>query len=173
MIEIERVDHVGIRVADGDRAIAFYGLLGFEVHHRSNLDKVIIIRNAEDVELNLICNADNANDDKNILIDVADKFPGLTHLALRVASIKATIETLQEHAITITQGPVAFEAGKDLNSEMALGFSFDAIKRALSIRNYRIYTSGNIVAHVGIRAFSKRQRPAEAIETMPMGKGTS
>ncbi len=111
MIEIERVDHVGIRVADADRAIAFYGLLGFEVHHRSNLDKVIIIRNAEDVELNLICNADNANDDKNILMDVGDKFPGLTHLALRVASIKATIETLQQHAIAITQGPVAFEAG--------------------------------------------------------------
>ncbi len=111
MIEIERVDHVGIRVADADRAIAFYRLLGFEVHHRSNLDTVVIIRNAEDVELNLICNADNANDDKNILMDVADKFPGLTHLALRVASIKATIETLQEHAIPITQGPVAFEAG--------------------------------------------------------------
>ncbi len=111
MIEIERVDHVGIRVADGDRAIAFYGLLGFEVHHRSNLDKVIIIRNAEDVELNLICNANNANDDKNILMDVADKFAGLTHLALRVASIKATIETCNEHDIHITQGPVAFEAG--------------------------------------------------------------
>ncbi len=111
MIEIERVDHVGIRVADASRAIAFYRLLGFEVHHRSSLDTVVIIRNAEDVELNLICNADNANDDKNILMDVADKFPGLTHLALRVASIKATIETLQEHAIAITQGPVAFEAG--------------------------------------------------------------
>ena len=111
MIEIERVDHVGIRVADGDRAIAFYGLLGFEVHHRSNLDKVIIIRNSEDVELNLICNADNANADKNILMDVGDKYAGLTHLALRVASIKATIETFNEHDIRITQGPVAFEAG--------------------------------------------------------------
>ncbi len=111
MIEIERVDHVGIRVADADRAIAFYGLLGFEVHHRSNLDKVIIIRNAEDVELNLICNADNPNNDKNILMDVGDKYAGLTHLALRVASIKATIETFNEHDIHITQGPVAFEAG--------------------------------------------------------------
>ncbi len=111
MIEIERVDHVGIRVADAERAIAFYGLLGFEVHHRSKLDDVIIIRNADDVELNLICNADNANDGNNILMDVGDKFPGLTHLALRVASLRATIETLAEHDIAITQGPVAFEAG--------------------------------------------------------------
>jgi predicted MFS family arabinose efflux permease len=36
---------------------------------------------------------------------------------------------------------------------MALGFRFDAIKRALGIRNYRIYTSGNIVAHFGIWAY--------------------
>jgi lactoylglutathione lyase len=111
MIEIDRVDHVGVRVADADRAVAFYALLGFEVHHRSNLDTVIIIRNAADVELNLICNADNANDDKNILMDAGDKYPGLTHLALGVASIKATIQTLNEHDISITQGPVAFEAG--------------------------------------------------------------
>ncbi len=111
MIEIERVDHIGIRVADADRAIAFYGRLGFEVHHRSSLDSVVILRNKDDVELNLICNANNANDGNNILIDVADKFPGLTHLALRVASIRATIETLREHGIAITQGPVAFEAG--------------------------------------------------------------
>ena len=110
MIDIERVDHVGVRVADADRAIKFYELLGFEVHHRSNLDTVIIIRNRADVELNLICNANNANDGNNILMDVDDKFSGLTHLALRVASIKSTIETLNAHDITITQGPVAFEA---------------------------------------------------------------
>jgi len=36
---------------------------------------------------------------------------------------------------------------------MALGFRFDAIKRALGIRNYRIYTSGNIVAHFGMWAY--------------------
>ena len=34
-----------------------------------------------------------------------------------------------------------------------MGFRFDAIQRALSIRNYRIYTSGNIVAHFGVWAY--------------------
>ena len=110
MIEIERVDHVGIRVADAERAVAFYALLGFTVHHRSSLDAVIILRNPDDVELNLICNANNPNGGDNILMDVGARYPGLTHLALRVASIRATIETLAEHDIAITQGPVAFEA---------------------------------------------------------------
>ena len=34
-----------------------------------------------------------------------------------------------------------------------MGFRFDAIRRALGIRNYRIYTSGNIVAHFGVWAY--------------------
>ncbi len=68
--------------------------------------------------------------------------------------------------------PVAFVAGTDRKSAMALGFSFDAIKRALSIRNYRIYTGCNIVAHFGMWASSKCHQLAEALETMPAGKGT-
>jgi catechol 2,3-dioxygenase-like lactoylglutathione lyase family enzyme len=32
-IAIERVDHIGIRVRDLDRALAFYRVLGFELHH--------------------------------------------------------------------------------------------------------------------------------------------
>ena len=70
------------------------------------------------------------------------------------------------------KAPVTLVAGTDRKSEMTLGFSFDAIKRALSIRNYRIYTGGNIVAHFGMWAFSKRYQLAEALETMPTGKGT-
>jgi hypothetical protein len=54
---------------------------------------------------------------------------------------------------------------------MALGFRFDAIERALSIRNYRIYTSGNIVAHFGIWAFSKRHQLADTLETAPVERG--
>jgi hypothetical protein len=35
---------------------------------------------------------------------------------------------------------------------MALGFSFDAISRALSIRNYRIRISGRAMPHSGMGA---------------------
>ena len=109
MIDIERVDHIGIRVADVDRALNFYKVLGFELHNKATNDDVAIIRNKYDVEINLIYNANNDNGGKNILMDIGDKYPGYTHLALRVASIKGTIEALKENGIRITQGPVSFD----------------------------------------------------------------
>ena len=109
MIDIERVDHIGIRVADVDRALNFYKILGFKLHDKATNDDVVIIRTKLDVEINLICNANNDNDGKNILMDVGDKYPGYTHLALRVGSIKGTIEVLKENGIRITQGPVSFD----------------------------------------------------------------
>jgi lactoylglutathione lyase len=110
-IEISRVDHIGIRVRDLDRALAFYRVLGFELHWKDATDAVAIIRNARDVELNLVYNARDDAGGRNILMDVGEKYPGYTHVALRVESIKAAIEALRENGIRITQGPVSF--GRD------------------------------------------------------------
>ncbi len=107
-VDIERLDHVGIRVAELKRALVFYQVLGFEVFHEDPNDAVVVIRNDRDVELNLIHNADDDNGGANILMDVEAKYPGHTHVALRVGSIKAAMETLAEHHIAITQGPVSF-----------------------------------------------------------------
>ena len=108
-IAIERVDHIGIRVRDLDRALAFYKVLGFEMAHRAEGDDVAIIRNDANVEINLIFNANAGDPAKNILMDIAgEKYAGYTHVALRVVSIPATIATLKSNAITITQGPVKF-----------------------------------------------------------------
>jgi lactoylglutathione lyase len=111
VIEVARVDHVGVRVRDLDRALAFYRILGFELHARAANDAVAIVKNAHDVELNLVYNANADAGAKNILMDVPDKYPGYTHLAFRVASIKAAIEALRANGIRITQGPVSF--GRD------------------------------------------------------------
>ena len=106
--KIERVDHVGIRVSDEERAVAFYSILGFEVVRRVEFDPVLVIRNSQDVEINLVINAVRNNDDNNILMDIGTKHSGITHVALRVSSIPETIKVLQENRIEITQGPVMF-----------------------------------------------------------------
>jgi lactoylglutathione lyase len=112
-IAIERVDHIGIRVRNLDRALAFYRGLGFDLVRRAEGDDVAIIRNEHGLELNLIFNANPGDPATNILMDVPDKFTGYTHIALRVASIPATIAALKANDIAITQGPVSFgESGQ-------------------------------------------------------------
>ena len=64
MITIDRVDPIGIRVADVDRAIAFYNLFGFETMREAENDDVVVMRNSKDVEINIIFNANNTNDNK-------------------------------------------------------------------------------------------------------------
>jgi lactoylglutathione lyase len=107
-VAIEWVDHIGIRVRNLDRALAFYGVLGFALVRRAEGDDVAIVRNEHGVELNLVFNANAGDLAANILMDVPDKFPGYTHIALRVASIPATIVVLKANDIPITQGPVSF-----------------------------------------------------------------
>jgi catechol 2,3-dioxygenase-like lactoylglutathione lyase family enzyme len=65
------------------------------------------------VELNLVFNANAGDPAANILMDVPYKFPGYTHIALRVTSIPAAIAALNANNIAITQGPASFgESGQ-------------------------------------------------------------
>jgi len=107
-ITIERVDHIGIRVRDLERAMAFYEVLGFKLMRRVTYDPVAIIRNDAGVEINLILNANAGDPATNILMDVEEKYAGYTHVALRVASIPNTIAALNANNILITQGPSKF-----------------------------------------------------------------
>jgi lactoylglutathione lyase len=110
-IDVPAVDHIGVRVRDLERAMQFYAMLGFQLEHKAANDAVAVVRNAHGVELNLVFNANADAGGKNILMDVVEKYAGWTHVALRVSSIKATIEALREHGVRITQGPVSF--GRD------------------------------------------------------------
>ena len=111
MIDIQRVDHIGIRVRSLDRALAFYRIFGFELLRRSENDDVAIVRNSHGVEFNLVFNANAGGPASNILMDVGEKYPGFTHIALRVGSIPETIAALKANDIAITQGPVSFGEG--------------------------------------------------------------
>jgi lactoylglutathione lyase len=109
-IDIPGVDHIGIRVRDLERAMEFYAKLGFSLHAKATSDAVAIVRNPHGVELNLVYNANADAGGRNILMDVGEKYPGYTHVALRVGSIKAAIQALRANGIRITQGPVSFGA---------------------------------------------------------------
>ena len=98
---------------DLDRALNFYQFLGFDLLRRAEGDDVAIVRNGNGVELNLIFNANAGEPGPNVLMDVPEKYPGYTHMALGVGSIPATIAALKANDIAITQGPVSFgESGQ-------------------------------------------------------------
>jgi len=111
MIVIEKIDHLGIRVTDKARALAFYALFGFKLEHEVEFDAVVIVRNAAGVEINLIVNGVDRAGGRNILIDVPEKHPGYTHVAFRITDIQQTLAVLKQNGIAITQGPVAFGDG--------------------------------------------------------------
>ncbi len=108
MINIEQFDHVGIRITDRDRAVKYYEALGFKILIEVDFDAVIVMKNDNGVEINLVVNGIDLNDGKNILMDVPEKHTGFTHVALRVESIIETLKTLEKNNIAISQGPVTF-----------------------------------------------------------------
>ena len=108
-IDVQQVDHIGIRVSDPDRSLA----LGFELEREVDLDAVVIVRNPQGVEINLVVNANDDHGGRNVLMDVVGtKYAGITHVALRVASIADTVEALNRNGIEIRQGPVRIRRGR-------------------------------------------------------------
>ena len=88
MLNIESVNHVGIRVRDKTRSVTFYESLGFKLIQDVGFEKghPVIMRHASGVVLNLLGPA-NASEGTNILMDVNEKYPGYTHIALTVTSL--------------------------------------------------------------------------------------
>jgi lactoylglutathione lyase len=113
-MQVESVHHIGIRVTDGQRAVAFYERFGFRVVYRDPRAPVVILQTDSGVELNLIVNGAPGFDGKNRLMDVAEKVPGITHVALRVASIEAAESWARSAGIAITEGPVQLGPGVSL-----------------------------------------------------------
>ena len=103
MLEIESVNHVGIRIKDKTRSVSFYELLGFDFKSDAGFDDghPIIMKHPSGVVLNLLGPA-NTPGDSNILMDVDEKYTGITHVALTIRSLDEARTFLEEHDIKIT-----------------------------------------------------------------------
>ena len=103
--------HIGIRVHDLERSVAFYALLGF----RKTLgpigpEPVAILEHPSGLEINLVLNAPAAAT-PNILMDVAEKHPGITHFALLTPDVLAAKARLEAAGFALSGGPVRFDTG--------------------------------------------------------------
>ena len=103
MINIQKIDHVGIRVSNKTRSLDFYQKLGFELIADSGFEKghPLIMRHSSGVVINLL-GPGMAVGDKNILMDVDIKYPGYTHMALRIDSLEEVMQYFEQHQIEIT-----------------------------------------------------------------------
>ncbi len=106
------IAHIGIRVHDLARSRAFYERLGFVfVAGPLGPEPVALLKHPAGIEINLILNAASAAA-PNMLMDVPEKYPGYTHMALAVSDVGAVDAALQRDGIRIT-GSRGDPAAKD------------------------------------------------------------
>jgi lactoylglutathione lyase len=129
MLNIESVNHVGIRVRNKDVSVAFYQLLGFEQLSDAGFESghPIIMRHPCGVVLNLLGPA-SVQDGQNILMDVEDKHSGITHLALTVSSLEEAKVFMEKCDIQLT-GSFSF-------NEMSAVFIRDPDRNVIELDAY-------------------------------------
>ena len=103
MLNIEAVNHVGIRVGDKQQSIAFYAFLGFRLIQDAGFEKghPVVMTHPSGVTINLLGPA-SVDDSTNILMDVDEKYSGITHIALTVTSLTEAKAFLVGQGIEIT-----------------------------------------------------------------------
>jgi len=98
-------DHIGIRVSDVSRAMAFYQALGFVESARFPRFEANEMLSADGVRINLIFNGTRLPDAHNALLDAPVKLPGITHPAFITDDLQALQHWLEQQGIVITEGP--------------------------------------------------------------------
>jgi len=110
VVRIAGLAHIGIRVHELERALRFYELLGFsKTAGPLGPEPVAILEHPSGVVLNLILNASRASE-PNVLMDLAEKHPGITHFALLCPDILAAKARLDAAGVPLSGGPVRFSA---------------------------------------------------------------
>jgi catechol 2,3-dioxygenase-like lactoylglutathione lyase family enzyme len=113
MIRVGQIDHVGIRVTDRERAQRFYEQLGFRIDpdEESPRSRSCGLVNEAGARINLIYNGREPAGG-NVLMDVAEKWPGYTHAAFIVDDLDALVRWFETNGVVITEGPSVFGHGR-------------------------------------------------------------
>ena len=103
MLNIKKIDHIGIRVREKNRSINFYELLGFEliVDTGFEMGHPIMMRHPSGIILNLL-GPSSVEEDNNILMDVDAQYAGYTHMALKIDSLAETEAFFNDKGIKVT-----------------------------------------------------------------------
>lgn len=104
MQEITRINHVGLRVRELETARRFYARLGFEfIEGPVGPEPVAVMEHPSGINLNFILNANEGASEVNLLMDVAEKHTGYTHIALEVSDLESAERAVREAGIEITE----------------------------------------------------------------------
>jgi lactoylglutathione lyase len=110
-IAVTGLAHIGVRVHDMERSVRFYELLGFtKTAGPVGPEPVAILEHPSGLEVNLILNAAEGQA-PNILMDIPEKHPGITHFALLCPDIMAAKASLEAAGIPLSGGPIRFGPG--------------------------------------------------------------
>lgn len=103
MLDVLGINHVGIRISDKSRSIAFYQSLGFGLENDHGFDEghPVVMRHSCGLVLNLLGPA-TVPAENNILMDVDDKYCGITHFAITVESLSVAKALFEELDISLT-----------------------------------------------------------------------
>lgn len=105
------INHIGIRVRNLEAARKFYEQLGFKfLVGPIGPEPVAIMEHPSGININLILNADSPAQG-NVLMDIPEKHPGYTHIALTVSDIEAMEAFISQLGIPITEGPITLPDG--------------------------------------------------------------
>ncbi|WP_063832815.1 VOC family protein [Labrenzia sp. DG1229] len=103
MLDISNFDHIGIRISDRNTSVAFYQLLGFKLVADGGFNEghPLVMLHPSGLNINLLGPA-TAKAGENVLMDGPEKFPGITHLAVKVRDAESTKAFVTENGIAIT-----------------------------------------------------------------------
>lgn len=102
-LEIDQFDHVGIRISDKDKAVEFYELIGFEMIADGGFEDghPLVMLHPSGININLL-GPSTAKAGENVLMDEPRKYPGITHIALKMKDAEQTEAFVRDNGIAIT-----------------------------------------------------------------------